>query len=209
MRAEVDVQAVALDTACPLAVGQRVQKIKPIQGALDPLLLRVGGKALDARVDQLMEAWERRSMDLQSRPRHPARRADRPCRTGPETDRRPIMATLSRGGAGQAGRRIAVVLFNLGGPDDAASVKPFLFNLFNDPAIIGLPGFLRSRVAKLISSRREASAQANYAMMDAGGGSPLLAETREAGLGAGSRAGLKRCPETRSRSSSPCATGIR
>ena len=55
--AEVDVQAVALDTACPLAVGQRVQKIKPIQGALDPLLLRAGGKMLDARVDQLMEAW--------------------------------------------------------------------------------------------------------------------------------------------------------
>ena len=76
------------------------------------------------------------------------------------------------------GRRIAVVLFNLGGPDDAASVKPFLFNLFNDPAIIGLPGFLRTAVARLISSRRETSAQANYAMMDAGGGSPLLAETR-------------------------------
>jgi uroporphyrinogen decarboxylase len=54
---EVDVQAVALDTACPLEAGKRVQKIKPIQGALDPLLLRVGGKALDARVDQLMEAW--------------------------------------------------------------------------------------------------------------------------------------------------------
>ena len=55
--AEVDVQAVALDTACPLATGREVQKIKPIQGALDPLLLRAGGKALDARVDQLMEAW--------------------------------------------------------------------------------------------------------------------------------------------------------
>ena len=55
--AEVDVQAVALDTACPLDVGKRVQKIKPIQVALDPLLLRVGGQALDARVDQLMEAW--------------------------------------------------------------------------------------------------------------------------------------------------------
>jgi len=81
-------------------------------------------------------------------------------------------------GQGTGGRRIAVVLFNLGGPDDAASVKPFLFNLFNDPAIIGLPGFLRGRVAKLISSRRETSAQANYAMMDAGGGSPLLPETR-------------------------------
>ena len=55
--AEVDVQAVALDTACPLATGREVQTIKPIQGALDPLLLRAGGKALDARVDQLMEAW--------------------------------------------------------------------------------------------------------------------------------------------------------
>jgi ferrochelatase len=78
----------------------------------------------------------------------------------------------------QSGRRIAVVLFNLGGPDDAASVKPFLFNLFNDPAIIGLPGVFRTAVAKLISSRREAPAQANYALMDAGGGSPLLPETR-------------------------------
>ena len=74
------------------------------------------------------------------------------------------------------GRRIAVVLFNLGGPDDQASVKPFLFNLFNDPAIIGLPGVLRTPLAKLISSRRETSAQANYALM--GGGSPLLPETR-------------------------------
>ena len=76
-----------------------------------------------------------------------------------------------------AGRRIAVVLFNLGGPDDAASVRPFLFNLFNDPAIIGLPGFARTPLARLISSRREKSAQANYAMMNAGGGSPLKAET--------------------------------
>lgn len=74
------------------------------------------------------------------------------------------------------GRRIAVVLFNLGGPDDQASVKPFLFNLFNDPAIIGLPGIVRTPLAKLISSRREASAQANYALM--GGGSPLLPGTR-------------------------------
>ncbi|RYG01416.1 MAG: uroporphyrinogen decarboxylase, partial [Caulobacteraceae bacterium] len=54
--AECDVQAVALDTACPLEVGKRVQAIKPIQGALDPLLLLTGGKALDRRVDQLMEA---------------------------------------------------------------------------------------------------------------------------------------------------------
>lgn len=54
---DVEVQAVALDTACPLEVGQRVQKIKTIQGALDPLLLRAGGPLLDRRVDQLLEAW--------------------------------------------------------------------------------------------------------------------------------------------------------
>lgn len=75
-----------------------------------------------------------------------------------------------------SGRRIAVVLFNLGGPDDQASVKPFLFNLFNDPAIIGLPNPFRTLLARLISSRRETGAQANYALM--GGGSPLLPETR-------------------------------
>ena len=57
--AEVDVQAVALDTACPLGIGRRVQAIKPIQGALDPLLLRAGGPMLDRRVDQLLEAWGR------------------------------------------------------------------------------------------------------------------------------------------------------
>ena len=54
---DCDVQAVALDTACPLEVGKRVQAIKPIQGALDPLLLRAGGPALDRRVDQLLDAW--------------------------------------------------------------------------------------------------------------------------------------------------------
>ena len=76
-----------------------------------------------------------------------------------------------------ARRRIAVVLFNLGGPDDQASVRPFLFNLFRDPAIIGLPDPFRTWLAVLISARREVSAQANYALM--GGGSPLLKETRK------------------------------
>lgn len=78
---------------------------------------------------------------------------------------------------GRPGRRVAVVLTNLGGPDRPEAVKPFLFNLFNDPAIIGLPGIVRTPLAKLISSRREASAQANYAVM--GGGSPLLPETQK------------------------------
>ncbi len=78
---------------------------------------------------------------------------------------------------GRPNRRVAVVLTNLGGPDRPEAVKPFLFNLFNDPAIIGLPGLFRTPLARLISSRRETSAQANYALM--GGGSPLLPETQK------------------------------
>ena len=35
-------------------------------------------------------------------------------------------------------RRLAVVLFNLGGPDSLKAVRPFLFNLFADRAIIGV-----------------------------------------------------------------------
>jgi uroporphyrinogen decarboxylase len=54
---QVPVQAVALDTAMPLELGRKVQAKKTIQGALDPLLLRAGGSALDARVDQLLAAW--------------------------------------------------------------------------------------------------------------------------------------------------------
>jgi uroporphyrinogen decarboxylase len=55
--ARVPVEGVALDTAQSAELGRRVQKARTIQGALDPLLLRAGGKALDARVDQLLEQW--------------------------------------------------------------------------------------------------------------------------------------------------------
>jgi ferrochelatase len=78
-------------------------------------------------------------------------------------------------------RRVAVVLFNLGGPDRPRAVRPFLFNLFADPAIIGAPAMLRYPLALLISLLRARSARANYARM--GGGSPLLPET-EAQAGA-------------------------
>jgi ferrochelatase len=72
-------------------------------------------------------------------------------------------------------RRIAVVLFNLGGPDRPEAVARFLFNLFNDPAIISLPWILRWPIAKLIAGRRNKAAQAIYAHM--GGGSPILSNT--------------------------------
>ncbi|HXV00407.1 MAG TPA: ferrochelatase [Caulobacteraceae bacterium] len=72
-------------------------------------------------------------------------------------------------------RRIAVVLFNLGGPDGPADVTPFLFNLFSDRAIIDQPGAVRVPLAALIAGARGRRARANYAVM--GGGSPLLAGT--------------------------------
>ncbi len=74
-------------------------------------------------------------------------------------------------------RRVAIILFNLGGPDGPKAVRPFLFNLFNDRAIIGLPQPFRFALAQLISRTREKTARANYAYM--GGGSPLLPETQK------------------------------
>ena len=53
----------------------------------------------------------------------------------------------------------AVILFNLGGPDKLENVEPFLFNLFNDPAILNLPAFFRYPLAKLISNRRAPTAK--------------------------------------------------
>jgi ferrochelatase len=72
-------------------------------------------------------------------------------------------------------RRVGVVLVNLGGPDRQEAVRPFLFNLFHDPAIISLPQPFRWLIAQLISRLREKSAQANYAKM--GGGSPIVPES--------------------------------
>lgn len=71
--------------------------------------------------------------------------------------------------------KTAVILFNLGGPDGPAAVQPFLFNLFNDPAIIGAPGPIRWALAQFISRRRAPVAQEIYEHL--GGGSPLLPNT--------------------------------
>ncbi|MDB0049737.1 ferrochelatase [Candidatus Pelagibacter sp.] len=71
----------------------------------------------------------------------------------------------------------AIILFNLGGPDKLENVEPFLFNLFNDPAILNLPTFLRYPLAKLISNRRAPVAKKIYAEL--GGSSPILKLTIE------------------------------
>ena len=73
--------------------------------------------------------------------------------------------------------KLAVVLFNLGGPDSLGAVRPFLFNLFNDPAIIAAPGPVRWLLARLISARRAPVARRIYEEL--GGRSPLLEMTRD------------------------------
>ena len=71
----------------------------------------------------------------------------------------------------------AVILFNLGGPDKLENVEPFLFNLFNDPAILNLPSFIRYPLAKLITNRRAPTAKKIY--QELGGSSPILKLTEE------------------------------
>ena len=72
-----------------------------------------------------------------------------------------------------AAKQIAVVLFQLGGPDSKAAVEPFLYNLFCDPDIINFPGSFLARkpLAKLISTTRSKVAGQRYAAI--GGGSPI------------------------------------
>jgi protoporphyrin/coproporphyrin ferrochelatase len=71
--------------------------------------------------------------------------------------------------------RRAVVLANLGGPDSLDAVRPFLFNLFNDAAILDMPQPLRVLLASLIAGRRAKQAVKIYARM--GGSSPILPQT--------------------------------
>ena len=71
----------------------------------------------------------------------------------------------------------AVILFNLGGPDKLENVKPFLFNLFNDPAILNLPTFLRYPLAKIISNKRAPTAKKIFEEL--GGSSPILRLTKD------------------------------
>ena len=78
-------------------------------------------------------------------------------------------------------KQIAVVLFQLGGPDTQAAVEPFLYNLFCDPDIINFPGaFLaRKTLARIIAHSRAKHVREHYA--EIGGGSPIRRLTEEQG----------------------------
>ena len=76
--------------------------------------------------------------------------------------------------------RLAVVLLNLGGPDAPESIRPFLVNLFTDPAILRVPGWVRPWLGRLIAWRRTKPATENYAFL--GGKSPLRELTEKQAL---------------------------
>ena len=69
--------------------------------------------------------------------------------------------------------KIAVVFFNLGGPDSKESIEPFLMNFFTDKNIIRAPYLVRWLVAKLVSQRR-AKKEAGESYGALGNKSPLI-----------------------------------
>ncbi len=75
--------------------------------------------------------------------------------------------------------KIAVIVFQLGGPDTLSAVEPFLYNLFCDPDIINFPGSFLARkpLAKYISTTRSKVVGKNYA--EIGGGSPIRRLTEQ------------------------------
>lgn len=71
--------------------------------------------------------------------------------------------------------KTAVVVWNLGGPDNLDAVRPFLQNLFADPNIINLPAIFRLPLAWLIAKTRTPKVIPTYGAM--GGRSPILPNT--------------------------------
>jgi ferrochelatase len=98
--------------------------------------------------------------------------------------------------------KTAVVLMNLGGPDQMSSVYPFLLNLFSDPTILRVPFFVRPLLARIIAGARKKPASENYKLL--GGKSPLLELTQEQARSLEAALG-----DENVNVSSQCATGIR
>lgn len=75
-------------------------------------------------------------------------------------------------------KKEAIVLLNMGGPNNLNEVEVFLTNMFNDKNIIPLKSsFLRSFIAKMITFSRVEKAQEIYKRI--GGKSPIVGHTRK------------------------------
>lgn len=139
--------AVSLDQAVPASwAAKALQPRCTVQGHLDNQLLLTDGGELSFETVRILKAFPAGLTSSISATAFCPRRQSITlarwsnwCATG--ADSRQIVSA-----------RIAVVLFNLGGPDSPAAVRPFLFNLFNDAAIIGLPQPLRYLIADLAAA---------------------------------------------------------
>ena len=161
------VDALSLDTSAPM--GWAAKNLScAVQGNLDPITLIAGGAALDRAVDEILTAMNGRphifNLGHGILPETPIAHVEQ-------------LLKRIRGHRGEAGpKKLAVILFNLGGPDLPEAVAPFLKNLFSDPAIISLPAIARLPIAHLIASRRAPVAREIYNHI--GGKSPIVQETR-------------------------------
>ena len=73
--------------------------------------------------------------------------------------------------------KTAILLLNMGGPNNLSEVETFLTNMFNDKAIISAPFFIRRFIAKYIVKNRLKEATKNYKAL--GGVSPIVGYTKE------------------------------
>lgn len=80
----------------------------------------------------------------------------------------PVKKTLKK-----KDEKVAVVLFNLGGPDNKNAIRPFLINFFMDKNIITLPIPFRCMLAVLIANKRT-KREAGESYGELGDKSPLL-----------------------------------
>lgn len=70
----------------------------------------------------------------------------------------------------------AIVLMNMGGPNNLSEVKVFLRNMFNDKYIIGAPQPIRAMIGQLIILKRLKESEENYKKL--GGMSPIVGHTK-------------------------------
>ncbi len=75
------------------------------------------------------------------------------------------------------GRKQALLLLNMGGPNTIDEVELFLRNMFADKHILTMNPYMRSLVSQIIINKRLEEVRENYALL--GGKSPLPALTQE------------------------------
>ena len=127
-----------------------VPRTVALQGNLDPMALVAGGAAL-----------ERETLDILNAVRGHPFIFNLGHGIVPQTPPEHVASSWSW----CVRPRVAIVLFNLGGPDSPEAIKPFLLNLFPDPAILRVPFFVRPFLARVIARGRLQPATANYAML--------------------------------------------